>query len=288
MEIIHCAQNEREQGVNQKDQTITKVYEDVVSLFTRKVQETLLFENKSKHLYEVSQIIQRCGETAKILDCGGGVGVNLLVLSRLNPKYQLFLIDRFEEYTTDNIMGDYKPALPLLSSSNINVVKQDFVEKPRLPYNNESFDIVTFFDVMEHLPTNPIKQLREIYRVLKRNGYICVSGPNAISLIKRQALLRGKVPYIPFDLWCKDKYFSHYREYSPQECSRLLEMTGFEDIHIELRSSPEAFIHGIKRDQRNYFISLLARLNIRANMLIEAIVPNFRYLVYCFGRRPDK
>ncbi len=274
--------------MNQKNQTIAKVYEDVVSLFPSEVQETLLFANKGKHLYEVSQIIQRCSETAKILDCGGGVGVNLLVLSRLNPKYQLCLIDRFEEYTTDNIMGDCKSALPLLSSSNINVVKQDFVKKPRLPYEDESFDIVTSFDVMEHLPTHPIKQLREIYRVLKKNRYICLGGPNAISLVKRQGLLMGKHPYIPFNLWCQDKYFSHYREYSPQEYLRLLEMTGFEDIHIELKSSPRIAIHNLKRKQGNYFTFLLAGLAIRTSMLIEALVPNLRNSVYCFAKHPDK
>ncbi len=267
---------------------ISLTLNEVAGLFSQAARETILFENFGKHVFEVNMILEKCGQESRILDVGGGMGVNLLCLRKLNPGLELHLIDRFEEYTVNNIMGDYKSALPLLSSSNINVVKQDFVEKPRLPYEDESFDIVTFFDVMEHLPTHPIKQLREIYRVLKKNRYICVSGPNAISMVKRQGLLMGKDPYIPFNLWCQDKYFSHYREYSPQEYLRLLEMTGFEDIHIELKSSPRIAIHSLKRKQGNYFTFLLAGLAIRTSMLIEALVPNLRNSVYCFAKHPDK
>ena len=46
-----------------------------------------------------------------------------------------------------------------------------------LPFANKSFDIVTMLEVIEHLD-NPEKALKEIYRVLKRNGKVIISTPN--------------------------------------------------------------------------------------------------------------
>lgn len=278
------------------DQTldgIQKIYRDVVSLFPKNAQDTLLLENKGKHLYEIREIIRRCNESARILDFGGGVGFNLIVLSKLNSKYQLFLIDRFEEYTEKNKMGNAESAFSLLRNSGILVVNQDFWVIPKLPYDDQFFDVVTCFAVIEHLPGHPMKQLKEMYRVLKGGGTLILSGPNAISTNKRIKLLFGKHPYIPFDLWCQDKYFSHYREYTPSEYSRLVKMTGFSEIEVTLLAEPTK-----TRAEHNYWNgsqhswrsakSIFIYFALKVNYLIESMFPTFRSSVYCFAKRPFK
>lgn len=49
-----------------------------------------------------------------------------------------------------------------------------------LPYADQSFDIVTSFDVLEHLP-NVDQHLCEVSRVLKPNGYYLFQTPNKLS-----------------------------------------------------------------------------------------------------------
>ena len=279
--------------MNYRKNEVDEIYEDVVSLFSKNAQNTLLFENRGKHLYEIRQIIKRSTASARILDFGGGPGFNLLVLSRLNSKYELFLIDRFEEYAEENRMGSAQSALSLLKESGISVINQDFWTNPRLPYEDKSFDLITCFDVVEHLPGHPMKQFEEVYRILKENGIFILSGPNAISSMKRIKLLFGKHPYIKFDLWCQDNYFGHYREYTASEYRSLLKMAGFGDLQIELQPEPSktrAKYNFWRTKQIGYSPkSVFIRLALKANYLIEAIFPVLQPAVYCFGKRhPDR
>ena len=54
---------------------------------------------------------------------------------------------------------------------NAKVMKID-----QLPFNNEKFDTVMFDNVLEHI-SNPIKIIKEIYRVMKNNSYLLIGVP---------------------------------------------------------------------------------------------------------------
>jgi SAM-dependent methyltransferase len=247
----------------------------------------MLFENEGKHIHEISQIIELCPEPAQILDVGGGVGVNLLVLVRLGLRYELFLVDRFEEYTDENRMGSAARALRLLRDHSIRVVNQDLLIDPLLPYEKLSFDAITCFDVIEHLPRNPLKLFHEIHRILRPRGNLLLGVPNAASTMKRMKLLFGKHPYIPFDSWCQAKYFDHFREYTAKECVKLLQMSGFENIRAELVAEP------IRTRTRNKYWrvrrsghsgrSIAIRLALQLNYLVDLLVPPLRASVYCYA-----
>lgn len=58
----------------------------------------------------------------------------------------------------------------LASSKNIKVVK---IGEKKLPFNNNEFDIVILFDVIEHVK-NPKTTIRESLRVLKKGGLFTV------------------------------------------------------------------------------------------------------------------
>jgi len=59
-----------------------------------------------------------------------------------------------------------------------------------LPFENETFDVVHFSEVIEHLlDTN--KALQEIYRVLKKGGKLVVTTPNCCSFRDRILVLFG-------------------------------------------------------------------------------------------------
>lgn len=52
------------------------------------------------------------------------------------------------------------------------------LEKDRFPFKDESFDVATCLEVLEHLE-DPRNALDEIFRVLKPNGYLLISTPNS-------------------------------------------------------------------------------------------------------------
>lgn len=53
--------------------------------------------------------------------------------------------------------------------SNLTEVQYPEVDMQNLPYENDSFDLIISDQVIEHLP-DPIKAIKESYRVLKKNG----------------------------------------------------------------------------------------------------------------------
>lgn len=82
-------------------------------------------------------------------------------------------------------------------------------------FSEESFDVVTMWDVLEHMP-DPTAELREVYRVLKPGGLLVVNYPNAGSLLAR---LAGRAWWF---------YLSVHLYYlTPHTLARLLEKAGF-------------------------------------------------------------
>jgi SAM-dependent methyltransferase len=101
------------------------------------------------------------------------------------------------------------------------------IEIDEFPYPDETFDVVIFSELIEHLAINPVWALAEIHRVLKPGGHLVLSTPNALSLERFDAVVRGRRPSV-------DQYSPafgygarHNREYSAYELQYLLD-TGFD------------------------------------------------------------
>ena len=87
-------------------------------------------------------------------------------------------------------------------------------------FKNNYFDIVTAFDVIEHLPKNKEKEmLIQIKKILNKRGKIVISTPY------RNLFSNALDP-----AW----YFGH-RHYSQNEIQSLLKENGFEIDRIEIK-----------------------------------------------------
>ena len=95
------------------------------------------------------------------------------------------------------------------------------IDSEPLPFEDHHFDTVVFSEVMEHLRF-PQKALHEIFRVLKENGKLIGSVPNAFRLRNRIKFLIGK----PFET---DP--SHLRSYSDKTLTEELNKV-FDKIEI--------------------------------------------------------
>jgi len=70
--------------------------------------------------------------------------------------------------------------------SEIKFKKADL--KKRLPFENESFDYITFLEVIEHLEA-PYFAVSELNRVLSKRGILFLSTPNILNLKSRMRFL---------------------------------------------------------------------------------------------------
>jgi 2-polyprenyl-3-methyl-5-hydroxy-6-metoxy-1,4-benzoquinol methylase len=98
------------------------------------------------------------GLSGKILEVGCGAGGNLQALRKYKPYASLYGVDIGEsaiEYGKTNF--------PLI---NLSVATAE-----KLPFDDQTFDIVCFFDVLEHVE-DPYLCITEACRVLKQGGLI--------------------------------------------------------------------------------------------------------------------
>lgn len=260
--------------------------EQTARAFPPPARETILCENFHKHVFEIRLIRESAVADGMVFDLGGGLGVNLLALRQLGHRGRLIVIDRFEEYDEQNRMGPFSGAAALLSGHDIEIVRQDFWADPTLALADGMADVTTCFDVVEHLPGHPLRQLRELQRILRAAGTCIIGGPNSVSLMKRLKLLSGRHPYTPLEAWLAEPFFEHFREYSWREYEELLRRSGFDEI----ASAPSAAVT-LSRAREGYHRRWLpfaspVRLALWALAAAETAIPSLRHTIYAWGKKP--
>lgn len=191
------------------------------------------------------------GKTVLDFGCGSGYGTHML------SKH-------CKDITGVDISPDaVRFAAANYRNDNLTYRQIDDVQTTPLPYPDSSFDVVISFQVMEHIAQDA-KYLREISRVLKKDGIVIIATPD-----RKTRLFPGQKPWNQY----------HVREYAPLELLEMLQrnfgdcelfgMTARDDIvEIELKrtrllrlftwiftfpGSPEAY--------RQFTLSTLKRLS---------------------------
>lgn len=123
---------------------------------------------------------------------------------------------------------------------NVSVLN---IEKEKMPYKNGEFDLVLMTEVIEHLTANPQVYLSEIKRVLKPNGYLLITTPNAVHLKNRMKVLFGKSASFPVEQLAETKpyddsiYYRHNREFTLGELEKIVQVAGLKIKKSEYFSS---------------------------------------------------
>lgn len=116
-----------------------------------------------------------------ILDVGSGDGSRTLLMAKyfnIEP-HDIYGIDYAEKY--------------IVETREIFNAQRIDLETDLLPYDDESFDLITCNQVLEHLK-NYRKAIDEVIKVCKKGGYIIFGIPNLAHLINRIYLLLGVQP----------------------------------------------------------------------------------------------
>ncbi len=125
--------------------------------FPNPYTEGLFYREKMRAIHRIAPDVAM----RNILEVGGGrSGLG----SMLYADAQITNIDLNPEYES----------APCNQRADVRFVCGDATN---LPFENESFDAVTMFDLLEHVPDDG-RAIEEAFRVLRPGGYLLVSTPN--------------------------------------------------------------------------------------------------------------
>ncbi len=158
----------------------------------------------------------------RILDLGCGDGFYLYLLSHLDLKLILHGVD-YDKHALNSAKKNLDPNKVKLSQADL---------MKRLPFSDEFFDGIVMSEVMEHLPDD-IKGLKEVRRVLKKNGRLVLSVPHLNYPFSwdpiNWILQRSLKTHINSGFWA-GIWNQHLRLYSDENLNSVLKISGFKDI----------------------------------------------------------
>ena len=154
------------------EEEVRKTYDRIALIYDKKRKEKLIYNDYNEVPATLSFLRNIRGK--KILDLGCGSGIYTKILKQRGA----------------NVYGvDISPKMIELAKKNVKGVDFKVGTVYKLPYNSETFDIV-LASLVVHYFSNLNKALREIRRVLKKNGVFIFSSDNPVLNITHR--MKGK------------------------------------------------------------------------------------------------
>lgn len=154
---------------------------------------------------ELLNYFEKYGTSRRLLDVGCGAG-HFLDLA----KQQNWEVDGTE--LTDE-------AVEICRGKGINILQGKLSPGN---YPPESFDVITSFEVLEHI-NNPLEEVKNFYTLLRKGGIVYVTTPNFNAWSR--FLLKEK--------WNVLAYPEHLCYYSAQTLKKLFTMSGFSLLRLQ-------------------------------------------------------
>lgn len=182
--------------------------------------KTPYFETSLLRYEEYFSIAKELRSDAQVLEIGSAPGHVSVGLSLLGF-----------DLTCLNLNELYRPMYPSeVWFERLNVLEHDF-EKDPLPFEDHSFDVVFFTEVLEHIAIKPVEAvLRDIKRVCRPGGALILSTPNVNNVSNLVALLHGDNVF-----WRPEIFYGsldrHNREFTPTEVSEAVSAAAFAIEH---------------------------------------------------------
>ena len=141
-------------------------YEERPALHWDSYQTVNIYRNRADQLVNI--VAANCAPESLLLDLGCGDGLFSHLMAKRNLRVlgidpEEAAIEQARQYTGRETYPSIAPEFCTGKGELLDIA-------------NNTFDMVTMFDVIEHMP-NPIVTLQEISRVLRPGGYLIVSTP---------------------------------------------------------------------------------------------------------------
>jgi 2-polyprenyl-3-methyl-5-hydroxy-6-metoxy-1,4-benzoquinol methylase len=109
------------------------------------------------------------------------------------------------------------------------------------PYEAKSFDVVTLWDVIEHVP-DPLQTMHNVHRILHEDGLVALSTPNIDGLFPQLSYRVAK----RLEYWPHPEPPHHLSQFSGQTLGLLLARAGFEIVATETKRIPLTYSFDLK------------------------------------------
>lgn len=210
----------------------------------RLVRQNCPFEghmNPAKRAYRdiARTVLKYLEPPARILDFGAGTCDKTAILSALG----------FECSACDDC-GDHWYMLPgnrekiFTFAHNFNIRYCVIDDETNLPFEKGEFDMLMMHDVLEHLHDSPRELVNDLLEFVKPEGYLFVTVPNAVNLMKRARVVFGRtnLPSFQYYYWYPNPWRGHVREYVRDD---LVKLTEYLDLDCTELRSCHHLVHGV-------------------------------------------
>jgi SAM-dependent methyltransferase len=170
-------------------------------------------------------------------EIGPGFGYLLFPLAEFLPSISWFAVEHpVRGYAAREIyLNEFKKHNSELAYADIT--------REKLPYPDGYFSVVTFSEVLEHLPIESVAFIMgELSRILEPGGVLIASSPNQASFEMRLRLLQGKsILELPFELEYAPGIFGHIRLYTPSEFAAIGARFGLNSCYHRCESNSSMY-----------------------------------------------
>jgi 2-polyprenyl-3-methyl-5-hydroxy-6-metoxy-1,4-benzoquinol methylase len=191
--------------------------------------ENYIKENSGGDAYQTvfSIATQYLPEKSNVLDFGSGPCDKTAVVALLGHNCIAYddMQDEWHKESDNSrkiLEFSKKIGVQLINTLESSVSSQDVV-----------FDMIMLNDVIEHLHESPKDILLSLLDLLKDDGVLFITVPNAGNIKKRLSLLMGgtNLPSFESYYWYPGLWRGHIREYVHND---LIELSNFLDLEVEL------------------------------------------------------
>jgi SAM-dependent methyltransferase len=229
---------------------VRDVFDESLADFQRAVDATDMFglhrsDTQEWPRYEMTLRAARERGPGVLVDLGGYFGVIAHAATRFG--YEAHLVDSYGPIGSDHPgLEDWWSASGI-TAHDIDLQRGDL----RLPFDDDSVDLVTLLAVIEHFPNSPRLVLEEARRILKPGGLFIVDTPNGGQFGARVGFALhggglwsdiGELYHSPFP------FPGHKRCYNRKELVQVLDWAGFDSVDVRMFDldgdpSPGGFVH---------------------------------------------
>lgn len=204
--------------MNERDilEKFEQIYNDMPAREKDNDEIIYYFVSKERFKYVLKHLQFYEFYNKKILDIG--VSRFTYILKQIYPALNLTALD-FQKSRESQ-----------LNSSGIAYLHYNMErDDAELPQN--SFDIIIFGEVLEHLAVSPRVIFKKLYAMLKKDGILITTTPNFLSFANRIKCLMGLSPLEEVRENLQNP--GHFREYSMKELKEYITGAGFEILTTE-------------------------------------------------------
>jgi hypothetical protein len=166
----------------------------------------------------------------------------------IGNSFQTVLFGKLFQDIQIDTMGFFDSRYTLKRKSiHIPFDLNDSYYKEKWPHvsEEEKYDVVLMFEVIEHLYTSPKQVLSCLRTIIRDHALLLIQTPNAVSLSKRYLMLKGHNPY-ELIRESRDNP-GHFREYTQKEICDLGYGSGFDvcGVHMTNYFNDKGFLFTI-------------------------------------------